>query len=110
MKCLISMFYKSILVTVLVSLIGWLSFSFVIEPASAASSNKNRIEPSLNLENQSIENREKAYEEEVNIGDKPEDLEKQYEKNLQEYHKQNPDEGGLVDQAKGLLEKATGNN
>jgi hypothetical protein len=110
MKRLVSIFHKSILVTVLVGLMGWLSFSFVVEPAYAAVSNQNKIEPSLNLENQSIETREKAYEQEVNIGNTPEDLEKQYEKNLQEYREQNPDEGGLVDQAKGLLDKATGNN
>lgn len=110
MKRLLSIFYKSILATVLVGLISWLSFSVIVEPAQATVSNQSRTQSSLNLENQSIEDREKAYEQEVKIGDKPEDLEKQYEKNLQEYRQQNPDEGGLVDQAKGLLEKATGNN
>jgi len=56
------------------------------------------------------EQRQEAYEEatEAVSSDPKQGLEKIYEEDLQEYREENPNEGGLIEGAKELVDKVTG--
>lgn len=105
MKRALEVFQKSILAIVIVSSIAWITWlAIATQPAYATISDRDVT----TLNNQSVESREEAYEKEVKIGDQPQDIQKEYKENLKEFKKENPDQGGLVEGAKKLVEKATG--
>lgn len=54
--------------------------------------------------------RSEAYEKAVNVADDPNGMEKAYEKNLENYKEEHPNDEGLVEKAKDLVEKVTGND
>lgn len=65
--------------------------------------------PTVTQNSQAIESREEAYEEAKEIAEDPKrGIEKEYEKNVEEYLDENPQSGGLVQEAKSLVQKATG--
>jgi hypothetical protein len=97
---------KSILI---VSLIGLLSLSnlsiFSSQPAYAAT----RVTTSPKIDySQAAEVREESYEEAVEEAKNPEKMEEVYEENVKEYKETQPDKGGLIEEAKELVEKVTG--
>jgi hypothetical protein len=53
------------------------------------------------------EPRDQAYEEAVEIIDDPNGVQKTYEENLKQYRQENPDQGGLMEEAKDLVKKIT---
>ncbi|MEP0946306.1 hypothetical protein NC992_05430 [Leptolyngbya subtilissima DQ-A4] len=54
------------------------------------------------------EPRDQAYEEAVEVIDNPNGVQETYEKNLKQYKQENPDQKSLVEGAKDLVEKVTG--
>jgi hypothetical protein len=105
-------FRKSILILSLVSLVSLSSLLiFSSQPSYAAVSPSQQVTPEEEFEraqsSESPEVREEAYEEATKEAKSPRNEEKAYEENLKGYKEENPD-GGLVEGAKGLLEKVTG--
>jgi hypothetical protein len=80
------------------SFLGW--FGASTQPSYAA----NRPAVNQTQNSQSVEAREEAYEEAKEIADDPKrGVEKEAEKEIKQFRKENPDEGGLVEQAKDLV-------
>lgn len=77
------------------------------ESLAEAPSLRQPMQTQIDNPNQPETPREKTYEEEVNAINKPEGLEKEYEENLEAYEETQPDKG-LIQEAKSLVEKATG--
>ena len=83
---------------------------FPIQQSLAESpSLRQPMQTQIDNSNQSETDREKAYDKEINALNKPEGLEKEYEENLEAYEETQPDKG-LIQEAKSLVEKATGKN
>jgi hypothetical protein len=93
-------FYAAVL-AVVIGLVGWVA----IAPQTSYAASDSTAQQA-----QTAENREQAYEEAKSIANDPEGLEKEYEKNREEYLKSHPDEGGVVQEAKQAVERITGNN
>lgn len=89
---------------VLLNVAGWM-----MAPASYAvpSSSDSSLTQTNNQE--SAESREEAYEEAQEVVNDPKrGVEKEYEKNRDEYFQEHPGEGGVVQGAKNLVDKVTG--
>ena len=54
------------------------------------------------------EDRQAAYEKATEVINEPQGLEKVYEEDLKSFKKENPDENGLIEGAKDLVNKVTG--
>lgn len=55
-----------------------------------------------------VSSREEAYEKAVEVAQDPEGLDKEYEKELQEYEAEHAGKGNLVEAAKQVVDKVTG--
>ena len=100
---------KSVLVLGLISLL--VSGLFISQPSLAATPNQKLVQQQ-NREQESLEadQREQAYEEQIEAAKDPE---KVYEENLKEERKENQGEGVVqktLEGAEKLVEKVTGNN
>lgn len=81
---------------------------FPTQPSLAeAPSLRQPMQTQTDNSNQSETAREKAYDKEINALNNPQGLEKEYEENLETYEETQPDKG-LIQEAKSLVEKATG--
>jgi hypothetical protein len=103
----------------LLSLIGLLSLSglliFSNQPALAerSLSSQEKIDRAYTMSEATglrEEDRQEAYEEatEAVSKDPKQGLEEIYEEDLQTYRQENPDQGGVVESAKNLVDKVTG--
>lgn len=102
----IKSFYKLLMVTVLVGLISFTSgFSSSVQPTYADVSTPKQALREIQKD-QATESPAKAYNEMTKIVEDPKvGIEKEYEKKEQEYFKDQPDGGGLVEKAKELVNK-----
>ncbi|MFB2938469.1 hypothetical protein ACE1B6_24745 [Aerosakkonemataceae cyanobacterium BLCC-F154] len=100
--------YK-ILVSALIIVLTASALVLFPTPESLAESPSLRqpMQTEIQNPNQSETPREKAYDKEVNALNEPQGLEKEYEENLEAYEETQPDKG-LIQEAKSLVEKATG--
>ncbi|MBD2109009.1 hypothetical protein [Nodosilinea sp. FACHB-13] len=103
-KKFISRRLRAIALVCLVGLMSWLTLA--TQPAFAAN-NKATATPPVD-QTMTEEPRDQAYEEAVEVIDDPNGVQKAYEKNLKQYKQENPDQKSLVEGAKDLVEKATG--
>lgn len=103
--------YKLVVITVLAGLISFSTgFSSNVQPASAEVSTPQQALKEIQKD-QAAESPAKAYNEMTKIVEDPKvGIEKEYEKKEQEYFKSNPEAGGLVEQAKELVNKVTDSN
>ncbi|MBC6435068.1 hypothetical protein FM036_34555 [Nostoc sp. HG1] len=100
--------HKTIVLIGLVSLIYTTGF-FLVEQSSYADTTKQAIkQPFILDEPQTATDREAAYKEAIEEVKKPDGLEKEYEKDLKIFKKENPGENPVVEGAKGLIDKVTG--
>jgi hypothetical protein len=101
---------KGILIVILaclLNLVGWVSIFNL--PSYAASTPEEELADIR--EDKAKINPEEFYEKATKTSEDPKmGVEKNYEKNLKEFYKENPEEGGLVEGAKQLVDKATGKN
>jgi len=99
---------KGILIVVfacLLNLVGGLSIFNL--PSYAASSPQEALEDIR--QDKAKQNPEAFYEKATKVSEDPKmGVEKNYEKNLKEFYQENPEEGGLIEGAKQLVDKATG--
>ncbi len=106
-------FRKILFAFSLISLISLSAlFIFTAGPSLAATPIQSQptIEKGIDNANQASEgavNRTEAYEKAVEAVDEPQGLEKVYEKNLEKYEETQPDTG-IIQEAKQLIEKVTG--
>ncbi|MGB5973546.1 MAG: hypothetical protein WBG38_09505 [Nodosilinea sp.] len=89
----------------LASVASWLML--VSQPAYAATTLETPT-PSVD-QVMPKEPRDQAYEEALEVIDNPRGVQKTYQENLKEYRQENPDEGGVIEGAKELVEKITPN-
>jgi hypothetical protein len=108
----IGQFIRSSLVVI--ALVGLLSLSSLIISQASYAGNTNvsnfradQVNPST-AEKQSVEKREQAYNNATKVAKQPEGLEQEYERNLESYEEAQPN-SGIVEGAKQLIEKVTGN-
>ncbi len=103
-------FYKSMVLMGLVSLIYTAGF-FVVEHSYADTLKQPvKEQPFILDEPQTATNRDAAYEAAVKEVKKSDGLEKEYEKDLKTFKKENPSENPVVEGAKDLINKVTGKN
>lgn len=104
-------FRKSILILSLVGLISLSGLLITDQLCYAAVHPNQQVTPEEEFQraesSQSPDVREEAYEEATKEAKSPRNEEKAYEENLAGFKKENPD-GGLVEGAKGLIEKVRG--
>jgi len=79
------------------------------ESLAEAPSLRQPMQTEINNSEQSETAREQAYEKEINALKNPQAVEKEYEENLEVYEETQPDKG-LIQEAKSIVEKVTGNN
>lgn len=84
----------------LVGLMGWLLVAS--QPAYAATS--QNVTPQ-ERNNSIAEKRIEAYEDTLEVINDPRGEQKEYQENLKEYREENPSQGGIVEEAKELVEK-----
>ncbi|MBW4483369.1 MAG: hypothetical protein KME14_12575 [Tildeniella torsiva UHER 1998/13D] len=96
--------FRAIALACLVGLMSWLTLA--TQPAFAAN-DKGTAAPSVD-QTLTAEPRDQAYEEAVEVIDNPNGVQKTYEENLKQYRQENPDQKGLVEDAKDLVNKVTG--
>lgn len=102
-------FRKSILILSLITLLSLSnSFIFASQPAYAAKLTPEEKIDRADNSSAAPAIREESYEEEVEEAKSPAKMEEAYEKDLKEYKESQPDKGGLVEEAKELVEKVTG--
>jgi len=100
--------YKFFIVAILVGVVSFSGgFGSSIQPSYADVSTPKQALKEIQKD-QAVESPAKAYEEMTKIVEDPKvGIEKEYEKKEQEYFKDHPDAGGLVEQAKELVTKVT---
>jgi hypothetical protein len=97
MQQVLATFFKKTLIVLLVGLISIFSFAIGSQPSFAATSTMQEMDkPS-----QSVSDRERAYEEQLEAEKNPD---KVFEENVKEYRKENPGEG-IVEKAVEGVEK-----
>lgn len=103
--------YKFLMVTLLVGAMSFLGgFSSNIQPSYADVSTPKQALKEIQKD-QASESPAQAYEEMTKIVEDPKvGIEKEYEKKEQEYFNDHPDAGGLVEQAKELVNKVKDSN
>ncbi|MBD0343559.1 MAG: hypothetical protein ICV63_01720 [Coleofasciculus sp. Co-bin14] len=118
MQQIFSVFGKRILIFALMSLLSLSGlFAFTNQPALA---DRNSSRPTQQAVDRAYtyseatglkeEDRLDAYEEATEAINDPKGLDKIYEKDLKEFKQENPSENGLVEGAKNLVDKVTGND
>ncbi len=99
---------KTLVLIGLVSLIYTSGF-FIGQNSYAATTQKPvKEQPFILDEPQTATDREAAYKEAIEEVKKSDGLEKEYEKDLKTFKKENPGENPVVEGAKGLIDKVTG--
>jgi hypothetical protein len=98
---------KGLLIVVGVSLfnvLGW--FSLATQPSYAVSSPEEYLTEIR--KDQSMKDRQEAYKEATEITEDPKmGIEKEYEREVDQYFEEHPEEGGIVQEAKELVNKVT---
>jgi hypothetical protein len=92
---------RPIAMVCLAGLISWLMLAN--QPAYAA-----RVGPSSTPtvdQTMTEEPRDQAYEDALEVIDDPNGVQKTYEENLEQYRQENPDQDGIVEEAKELVDK-----
>ncbi|NJO39896.1 MAG: hypothetical protein HC769_04035 [Cyanobacteria bacterium CRU_2_1] len=98
--------HNGILLIVCVCLFGIL-FSTLSQPSYAVSTPKQALTEIRS--DQSTQSPEEAYEEAAEVIDDPKmGVEKEYEQNIDKYFQEHPEEGGLIESAKELINQVTG--
>jgi hypothetical protein len=101
---------KGLLLIVCVSLfnvLGW--FSLSTQPSYAVSSPEEYLNEIR--KDQSMKDRQEAYKEATEVTEDPKmGVEKEYEREVDQYFEEHPDEGGVVQGAKELVNKVTGSD
>ncbi len=93
---------RSLALASLVGLMGWLMVA--PQPAYAAKA----AEASTPVDQvMTQEPRDQAYEEALEVIDDPNGVQKTYKDNLKQYRQAHPNEEGIVDEVKGLVDKIT---
>jgi len=93
---------RSIALAGLVGFMGWLMIAS--QPAYAAKS----AEASTPVDQvMTQEPRDQAYEEALEVIDDPNGVQKTYKENLKQYRQANPNQEGIIDEAKDLVDKIT---
>ena len=95
--------WRAIALACLVSVMGWLMVAN--QPAYAAAAKGASAPPVDQVMTE--EPRDQAYEKAVEVIEDPNGVQKTYQENLKHYRQENPDQGGVVEGAKSLLEKIT---
>lgn len=91
----------------LFNVVTW--FSFPAAPGYAVSSPKEALQEIQR--DQATQDPKQAYEKAAEITEDPKmGVEKAYEQSIDEYYKENPEDTGLIEGAKELLNKVTGND
>ncbi len=98
MQQLIANFFKKTLVILLVGFISLSSFAVNSQPSFAATTMQE-----MDSQSQSVSDRERAYEEQLEAEKNPD---KVFSENLKEYRKENPDEN-IIEKAVEGVEKVT---
>lgn len=106
MQQLLASFFKKTLVILLVGLISISSFAVSSQPSFAASSTMQEMDS----QSESISDRERAYEEQLEAEKDPD---KVFAENIKEYNKENPGENIIEKAVEGVekvADKVTGKN
>ncbi|MGB3200896.1 MAG: hypothetical protein WBA99_08335 [Nodosilinea sp.] len=90
----------------LVSLIGVMSWLVLASQPAYAADARRESTPTVD-QTMAAEPRDQAYDEALEVIDNPNGVQKTYEENLKQYRQENPDQGGIVEGAKDLVEKIT---
>ncbi len=109
-SALTAIFRKITVIFALIAVIALPNFVILQNPSWAAKTNDPKLEQTFSAEDFEQEYPAESYEEAVKSAKTPETLEKEYEKNLKIYKDASPDKGGLVETAKEVVEKVTGND
>ncbi len=104
---------KRVLVrAIVIGLIGLLSwtglFASAALPSFAATAQKSAQEV-ISPDSETYPTREEAYDKAIQAANDPKGLDKEYEKDIKIFKDENPDDVSLVEKAKDVVEKATGN-
>lgn len=94
---------RAIALVGLVGVMSWLMLAS--QPAYAADASRSST-PTVD-KTMTAEPRDQAYDEALEVIDNPNGVQKTYEENLKQYRQENPDQGGIVEGAKELVEKIT---
>ncbi len=109
MQQVLATFLKKIVVVLLVGFISISSFAISSQPSFAATPNQKLIQQeNLDKQSQSVSDRERAYEEQLEAEKNPD---KVFEENLKEYRKENPGENIIEKAVEGVekvADKVTG--
>ena len=98
---------KIFLVVGLISLLSLSGLSiFSTQPSLAAAYKDNSSVLDQGSNSQSVKSREDAYDKAIKAIDEPDGLEKVYEKNLENYEKENP-QPGIIESAKEVIKEVT---
>lgn len=105
---LIHILRKGLLLVAFVCLLNMVSwFALPNSSATAASSPDEYLQEIK--KDQSVKDRQEAYQEATEVTEDPKvGVEKEYEEEVDDYLKEHPDEGGVLQGAKNLVDKVTG--
>ncbi|MGG6266251.1 hypothetical protein ACQ4M3_05350 [Leptolyngbya sp. AN03gr2] len=96
----------ALLAVVFVSLTAWTGF---VAPAFAeVSLQPPGSEEVISPDGQQYSSRQEAYEKAVQAAKDPNGLEKEYEKDIKIFKKENPDQANLIEKAEAAVEKIVG--
>ncbi|WP_155523585.1 hypothetical protein [Nodosilinea nodulosa] len=99
----LSRHFQSLAIACLVGLMSGLMLAH--QPAAAATAGST---PAATVDKtMSAEPRDQAYDEALEVIDDPKGVQKNYEENLKQYRRENPDQESLAEEAKDLVKKIT---
>ncbi len=90
----------------LIGLVGVVSWLMLASSPAYATQAKGASTPTVD-KTMTAEPRDQAYDEALEVIDNPNGVQKTYQENLKQYRQENPDQGGIVEGAKELVEKIT---
>jgi hypothetical protein len=92
----------------LFSIAGW--FAGLNQPSYAAVSTPEEALQEIQRD-QAKQDRQAFYKQQVQITEQPKTgAEQEYEQNIEQYYQEHPEEAGVIEGAKELVDKVTGNN
>lgn len=109
-SALTAIFRKTMVVLALISLFALPSFAILSQSSVAATNPNPKLQQTFSADELDKEYPPESYEEAVESVQNPEAVEEEYEKNLKIYKESTSDKGGLIDAAKEVIEKVTGND